>query len=138
MHAADQTKTVMRSASFFSKLGSVMLLAFALMASMPAQAQDSGGDDEDTTHQYLLPPTRPHAECAGRIVFEAYKRYGLLGTVDRIPTRLLKTIAVGLPATIAYCNRELSICYKSARAFQDRIHLTGEGCPEFVRDEDTN
>ncbi|MCR9257466.1 MAG: hypothetical protein NXI16_15365 [Alphaproteobacteria bacterium] len=110
----------------------VLPLCLALLVALaapPASAQQSqGGDDEDRTHQYLLSPTRPLAECSGRVVLEAYKRYGLAGTVHAIPTDLLDTIAVGLPATIAYCNRNLAVCVKSARVFQPDIQALGEGC----------
>jgi len=107
------------------------IAVFLLLASggLPdVRAQQAQDDDEDRTHQYLLSPTRPLAECSGRVVFEAYKRYGLSGTVHAMPTALLDTIAVGLPPTIAYCNRNLAVCVKAARVFQPRINMIGEGC----------
>lgn len=110
-------------------------LAFLLAAPPSAQAQQIPAgqsevqqDIDKRTKRVTLPGEREHARCYSGILIDAFRRYGVFGTIDTMPAELINVMPAGTNAVLYYCNENFAACETAAKVYRDRLGMAPGTC----------
>ncbi|RKQ70242.1 hypothetical protein BCL74_2185 [Oceanibaculum indicum] len=110
-------------------------LVFLLALPAGAQAQqippgqsEVQQDLDKRTKRVTLPGEREHARCYSNILIDAFRRYGVFGTIDTMPAELINVMPAGINAVLYYCNGNFPACEKAAKIYRERLGMAPGTC----------
>jgi len=121
--------------SFAFALASATALAVLLAVPADGQAQQIPAgqsevqpDVDKRTKRVTLPGEREQARCYSGILIDAFRRYGVFGTIDAMPTELINVMPAGGNAVLHYCNENYVACEAAAKTYRERLGLAPGTC----------
>jgi cytochrome c-type biogenesis protein CcmE len=110
-------------------------LAFLLAAptaghaqQIPAGQSEVQQDVDKRTKRVTLPGEREQARCYSGILIDAFRRYGVFGTIGTMPTELINVMPAGANAVLYYCNENYAACEAAAMTYRDRLGMAPGTC----------